>query len=75
MAEEAVANEVYANQVKLFGKWNPDEVNVEDISLGVSDNFCSTKTTIFFNLNSTRTIFQLKEKLLSTSHTQLVATK
>jgi len=29
----AVANEVYANQVKLFGKWNCDEVNVEDISL------------------------------------------
>ena len=27
---------VYANQVKLFGKWNCDEVNVEDISLRVS---------------------------------------
>jgi small subunit ribosomal protein S5e len=26
-------SEVYANQVKLFGKWNCDEVNVEDISL------------------------------------------
>jgi hypothetical protein len=30
-----VSNEVYANQVKLFGKWNCDEVNVEDISLRV----------------------------------------
>ena len=39
MAEVAVSNEVYANQVKLFGKWNADEVNVEDISLGVSDHF------------------------------------
>jgi hypothetical protein len=39
MAQEtvvAVSNEVYANQVKLFGKWNCDEVNVEDISLRVS---------------------------------------
>jgi len=26
-------NEVYANQVLLFGKWNCDDVNVEDISL------------------------------------------
>jgi len=37
MAKEvAVASpstEVYATQVKLFGKWNCDEVNVEDISL------------------------------------------
>lgn len=37
MAKEvAVATpstEVYATQVKLFGKWNCDEVNVEDISL------------------------------------------
>lgn len=29
------STEVYANQVKLFGKWNCDEVNVEDISLRV----------------------------------------
>ena len=37
MAQETVvvSNEVYANQVKLFGKWNCDEVNVEDISLRV----------------------------------------
>lgn len=38
MAKETatdVSNEVYANQVKLFGKWNCDEVNVEDISLRV----------------------------------------
>jgi len=27
------STESYANQVKLFGKWNCDEVNVEDISL------------------------------------------
>lgn len=27
------SNEVFANQVKLFGKWNCDEVNVADISL------------------------------------------
>lgn len=37
MSKEVVAvapsNEAYANQVKLFGKWNCDEVNVEDISL------------------------------------------
>jgi hypothetical protein len=32
-----VSNEVYANQVKLFGKWNCDEVNVEDISLRVNN--------------------------------------
>lgn len=40
MAKEvAVATpstEVYATQVKLFGKWNCDEVNVEDISLRVN---------------------------------------
>lgn len=39
MSKEVVAAaptaEVYANQVKLFGKWNCDEVNVEDISLRV----------------------------------------
>ena len=35
MEVAAVSNEVYANQVKLFGKWNCDEVNVEDISLRV----------------------------------------
>jgi len=37
MSKEVVAatpsTEPYANQVKLFGKWNCDEVNVEDISL------------------------------------------
>lgn len=37
MAKEATgSNEVYATQVKLFGKWNCDEVNVEDISLRVN---------------------------------------
>ena len=35
MEVATVSNEVYANQVKLFGKWNCDEVNVEDISLRV----------------------------------------
>ena len=29
-------NEVFANQVKLFGKWNCDEVDVDDISLKVN---------------------------------------
>lgn len=34
METTVVSNESgYANQVKLFGKWNCDEVNVEDISL------------------------------------------
>jgi hypothetical protein len=33
-----VESDVYANQVKLFGKWNCDEVSVEDISLQVSFN-------------------------------------
>jgi hypothetical protein len=37
--EAAVTTEVYANQVKLFGKWNCDEVNVEDISLRVNLHF------------------------------------
>lgn len=27
------SNEVYANQVKLFGKWDCDQVDVDDISL------------------------------------------
>ena len=35
-AVQVVSNEVYANQVKLFGKWNCDEVDVDDISLKVS---------------------------------------
>jgi len=29
----APSNEVYANQVKLFGKWDCDQVDVDDISL------------------------------------------
>jgi len=39
--EKAVTTDVYANQVKLFGKWNCDEVNVEDISLRVCNIFFS----------------------------------
>ena len=35
-AVQVVSNEVYANQVKLFGKWNCDEVDVDDISLKVA---------------------------------------
>ena len=35
-AVTVVSNEVYANQVKLFGKWSCDEVSVEDISLQVN---------------------------------------
>ena len=31
-----VSSEVYANHVKLFGKWNCDEVDVDDISLKVN---------------------------------------
>lgn len=31
--EGAVVQEVSANQIKLFGKWNCDDVSVEDISL------------------------------------------
>jgi len=31
--KSAETSEIYANQVKLFGKWNCDEVGVEDISL------------------------------------------
>jgi len=30
---QPIANEVYANQIKLFGKWTCDDVSVEDISL------------------------------------------
>jgi hypothetical protein len=30
-----VPSEIYASQVKLFGKWNCDEVEVGDISLQV----------------------------------------
>ncbi len=37
MTDKAVvqvpSNEVYANQVKLFGKWDCDQVDVDDISL------------------------------------------
>ena len=29
-------------EVKLFGKWNPDEIHVNDISLAVSRNNSST---------------------------------
>ena len=29
-------------EVKLFGKWNPDEIHVNDISLAVSSNNSST---------------------------------
>ena len=32
----AVATEIEVQDVKLFGKWNPDEVQVSDISLTVS---------------------------------------
>lgn len=34
-AGQEVSGEVYASQVKLFGKWNCDEVDVDDISLKV----------------------------------------
>jgi hypothetical protein len=34
-AVAVVSEGVYANQVKLFGKWNCDEVEVGDISLQV----------------------------------------
>jgi len=30
---QPIANEGYANQIKLFGKWTCDDVSVEDISL------------------------------------------
>ena len=31
-----IPSEIYASQVKLFGKWNCDEVEVGDISLRVN---------------------------------------
>lgn len=40
-----VPSEIYANQVKLFGKWNCDEVGVEDISLQVSFHLSLRKIT------------------------------
>lgn len=30
-----------AVEIKLFGKWNPDEVQVGDISLQVRMNYCT----------------------------------
>ena len=37
-------------EVKLFGKWSPDEVHVNDISLAVSFNTCDTVVLgIIFN--------------------------
>ena len=42
-----VSNEVYANQVKLFGKWSCDEVSVEDISLQVNkEESCDRSDTV-----------------------------
>ena len=35
-AEAVVTAEPPTVEVKLFGKWNPDEVHVNDISLAVS---------------------------------------
>ena len=35
-AETVAASEPPTVEVKLFGKWNPDEVHVNDISLAVS---------------------------------------
>lgn len=38
-APAAAATEIEVQDVKLFGKWNPDEVQVSDISLTVSYRF------------------------------------
>ena len=35
-AEAVAAAEPPTVEVKLFGKWNPDEIHVNDISLAVS---------------------------------------
>ena len=37
--EVAAATSIEVHDIKLFGKWNPDEVQVSDISLTVSYNF------------------------------------
>ena len=48
--EKAVTTDVYANQVKLFGKWNCDEVNVEDISLRVCYLYHCLSITMYSSL-------------------------
>ena len=72
-----VPSEIYANQVKLFGKWNCDEVEVGDISLQVFISFISKIFNIHQNfiLFSSRITYQLKAKLQNIYHTQLVVIK
>ena len=36
-------------EVKLFGKWSPDEVHVNDISLAVSFNTCDISESVCRN--------------------------
>lgn len=77
-AGQEVSGEVYASQVKLFGKWNCDEVDVDDISLKVIlRNLIFLKIFYEDNLffHQIRITYQSKVKPLSIFHTQLAVTK
>jgi len=53
---ETAAEEAPSVEVKLFGRWNPDDVQINDISLAVSctrldestDNYCCILITAHF---------------------------
>jgi hypothetical protein len=80
MAKETavVSNEVYASQVKLFGKWNCDEVNVEDISLRVKFIFNKLFICVIAlekKIHLSRITYLSKAKQQSIYHTLLVAIK
>ena len=53
-----IPSEIYASQVKLFGKWNCDEVEVGDISLQVNFyKIFSFSLISFVKTNSFKIIF------------------
>lgn len=86
MSKEVVvatpSTEIYANQVKLFGKWNCDEVNVEDISLRVTTKLFfrrkkKRKLSNFVSIfnDSPRITYQSKVRRPNIYHTRLAVIK
>ena len=45
-------------EVKLFGKWSPDEVHVNDISLAVSFSTCGISASVCLLRNPSLSLWQ-----------------
>lgn len=68
-----------AQEVKLFNKWNLEEIEVSDIALSVSETFllfCFVEYYYFYLICNfwCRISLLLKASMLPMSHTLLVAT-